>query len=80
MWYKLNDIFLDQGNYVLEILKRFEMMDCKPMHTLMVGSMKLLSDTSADIIDATMYGQMNCLLMYLTIMRQDICFAVNTLS
>ena len=49
------------------------MMDCKAMATPMELNLKLLSD-------ATMYHQMIGSLMYLTNMRPDICFVVNTLS
>jgi hypothetical protein len=56
------------------------MMDCKAMPTSMVTNLKLLSDTSLEIVDATSYREMIGLLMYLTNTRPDICFAVNTLS
>jgi hypothetical protein len=56
------------------------MMDCKAMPTPMVTNLKLLSDTSSETVDATMYRQMIGSLMYLTNTRPDICFAVNTLS
>jgi hypothetical protein len=80
VWKRMSDIFLNQGKYVVEILKRFKMMDCKAMPTLMVKNMNLLSDTYLKIVDATMYRQMIGLLMYLTNTRPDICFVVNTLS
>jgi hypothetical protein len=57
VWQKLDEIFLSQGKYVVEILKRFEMMDCKSMPTLMVTNLKLLSDTSSETVDVTMYRQ-----------------------
>ena len=72
MWQNADGIFLGQGKYVVEILKRFGMMDCKAMATPMELNLKLLSD-------ATMYHQMIGSLMYLTNTRPDICFAVNTL-
>jgi hypothetical protein len=50
------------------------------MLTPMVTNLKLLSDTSSEIVDVTMYRQMIGLLMYLTNTRPDICFVVNTLS
>ena len=53
------------------------MMDC--MTTLMASNLKLLSDASSETVDATMYRQMIGSLMYLTNMRPDILFAVNTL-
>jgi len=56
------------------------MMDYKSMPTLMVTNMKLLSDTSSEIGDSTMYRQMIGSLMYLTNTRLDIYFAVNTFN
>ena len=56
------------------------MMDCKAMTKPMALNMKLLSDASSETVDATMYRQMIGSLVYLTNMRLDICFAVNTLS
>ena len=55
------------------------MMDCKAMATPMASNLKLLSDSSSDSVDATMYRQMIGSLMYLRNTRLDICFAVNTL-
>jgi hypothetical protein len=37
-----DEIFLNQGKYVVEILKRFEMLDCKAMVTPMISNLKLL--------------------------------------
>ena len=76
MWHSANGIFLDQGKYAVEILKRFRMLDCKAITTPMASNLKLLSDASYEKVDAMMIG----LLMYLTNTRLDICFAVNTLS
>ena len=56
------------------------MMDCKAMTTPMESNLKLLSDASSKSVDAMMYRQMIGSLMYLTNMRLDICFVVNTLS
>ena len=46
VWQKPAKIVLSQGKYVVEILKRFKMMDCKSMTTPMTMNLKLLSDTS----------------------------------
>ena len=51
----MDGIFLGQGKYAMEILKRFRMMDCKAMATPMESNLKLLSDASLDLVDATMY-------------------------
>jgi hypothetical protein len=56
------------------------MLECKSMNTPMEAKLKLLVDTSSDLIDATLYRQIIGSLMYLTNTRPDICFAVNTLS
>ena len=53
------------------------MMDC--MTTPMASNLKLLSDASSETVDYTMYHQMIGSLMYLTNMRPEICFAMNTL-
>ena len=71
---------LIQGKYVVEILKRFRMMDCKSMTTLMMMNLKLLGDTTYETVDATLYRKMIGSLMYLMNKRLDICFEVNTLS
>ena len=55
------------------------MMDCKAITTPMASNLKLLSDASSETVDATMYHQMICSLMYLTDTRLDIFFAMNTL-
>ena len=77
VWQSTDGIFLGQGKYAVEILKRFRMMDC--MTTPMASNLKLLSDASLETVDAMMYRQMIGSLMYLTNTRPDICFAVNTL-
>ena len=53
------------------------MMDC--MTTPMASKMNLLSVASPETVDATMYRQMICSLMYLKNMKPDTCFVVNTL-
>ena len=80
VWQSEYGIFLRQGKYAVEILKRFRMLDCKDMATPMESNLKLLSDASSEKVDATMYCQMIGSLMYLTNTRPYICFAVNTLS
>ena len=80
VWQRSNGIFLNQGKYDVEILKRFEMLYCKPMVSPMVSNLKLLQDTTSEIVDSTLYRQIVGSLMYLTNTRLDICFDVNTLS
>jgi hypothetical protein len=56
------------------------MMECRTMSTPMETNMKLLADTSSEIVDVTLYRQMISSLMYVMNARPDICFVVNTLS
>jgi len=55
VWQSLKEIFLNPGTYAVEILKRFDMMDCKAMSTPMETNLKLLVDTSSEIVDVTLY-------------------------
>jgi hypothetical protein len=80
VWQSPERIFLNQGKYTVEILKRFDMLECKPMNTPMEAKMKMLVDTSSNLIDATLYRHIIGSLMYLTNTRPNICFSVNTLS
>ena len=80
VWLCADGIFLGQGKYAVEILKRFGMMDCKAMATPMASNLKLLSDASSELVDAMMYHQMIGSLMYLMNTRPNICFVVNTMS
>ena len=77
VWQSLEGIFLNQGKYVVEILKRLK---CKVMATPMYSNLKLLADDSLELVDVTHYRQIIGSLMYLTNTRPNICFAVNTLS
>ena len=55
VWQNVNGIFLGQGKYAVDILKRFRMMDCKAITTPMALNLKLLSHASSKAVDATMY-------------------------
>ena len=80
VWQYPDEIFLNQGKYEVEILKRFGMMDCKALTTPMTTNLKLLNGDTSKIMDVTLYRQIICSLIYSTNTRPDICFVVNTLS
>ena len=44
-----------QGNYDVEILKGFDMLDCKSITTPMDTNLKLLYDESSELVDVTEY-------------------------
>ena len=80
VWEFHDDIFLNQRKYIVEILKRFGMLDCKENNTSMVINLKLLNDDASDRVDVTLYLQIIGSLMYLKNTIPYICFDVNTLS
>eukprot|EP00253_Pinus_taeda_P029205 PITA_29205 len=82
VWQKPWEIFLSQGKYVVKILERFGMVDCKPVTTSMELDFKKLSGGAAGPVlrNATEYCQLVGAFMFLVNSRPDIFFAVNTLS
>ena len=80
VWHNADEISLKQGNYAVEILKRFGMMEYKDMATPLASNLNLLSNASWESVDATMYHRMIGSLMYVMNTRPNICFDLNTLS
>jgi hypothetical protein len=82
VWQKPGEIFLSQGKYAVDVLRRFGMLDCKSVTTPMISNLKKLQDqvTGSDLEDPTLYWQIIGSLMYLLHTRPDICYAVNGLS
>eukprot|EP00253_Pinus_taeda_P002648 PITA_02648 len=59
VWQKPGEIFLSQGKYVVKILERFDMVDCKLVTTPMELDFKKLSDSVAGpiLLNATKHRQ-----------------------
>lgn len=76
-----NKIILNQGKYTLDILKRFGMLESKPMKTPMETTLQNLKEAIKDSenVDPTLYRQIIGSLMYLVNTRLDICYAINGL-
>ena len=55
VWKIWERIFLNQGKYAVEIIKRFDMLECKSMNTPMETKLELLVDTLSELIDANVY-------------------------
>ncbi|GJY26454.1 copia protein [Tanacetum coccineum] len=68
-------IFINQSNYVLEILKKYGMETFDPVRTPMEIKDKLDLDKNGTLVDATKYHSMIGALMYLTSSRPDILHA-----
>eukprot|EP00253_Pinus_taeda_P007370 PITA_07370 len=80
VWQEEGHFFLGQGKYIVDILSRFHMEDCRPMSTPMITNWKKLHASDSQLVDPTLYRQLIGSLMYLVNTRPDICFAVNTMS
>ena len=74
VWQSPEKIFLNKGKYAVEILKSFDRLECKSMNTPMATKLKLLVDTSSELVDATLYSQIIGSVMYLTDTGPYLCF------
>eukprot|EP00253_Pinus_taeda_P025614 PITA_25614 len=58
VWQKDGELFVSQGKYANEILKRFHMEKCKPMQTPLAGNWRKDISTSREVVEATVYRQL----------------------
>ena len=65
VWQQKGEIFLGQGRYATEILKRFRMEDYRPMGTPMITNWKKIDASEDKDVDPTLYRQPIGSLMYL---------------
>jgi hypothetical protein len=75
-----NDVFIYQKKYAKEILKKFQMEECKTVSTPMNPKENLSKEDGFDKVDEGYYRSLIGCLMYLTATRPDILFAVSILS
>lgn len=73
-------IFLSQPKYVLDLLKRFKIEDCKACLTPFQSGVKLTKYCDSPKVDATLYQQLVGNLIYLTHIRHGISFVVILVS
>ncbi|KAJ9542139.1 LOW QUALITY PROTEIN: hypothetical protein OSB04_028645 [Centaurea solstitialis] len=59
-------IFINQGKYVHEMLKKFDLTSCTPMKTPMAPPLTLDKDSKGKPVDVTLYKGMIGSLLYLT--------------
>jgi hypothetical protein len=65
-------IFISQTKYIKEMLKRFNMEDCKPIITPMQTNCKLRKDDDSKSTDQRQYRSMIDSLLYVTTSRPDV--------
>jgi hypothetical protein len=73
-------IFISQTKYIIEMLKRFGMEDCKPVNTPMQTSCKLRKDDDSKSIDQRQYRSMIGSLLYVIKSRPDVMQAVGQVA
>ncbi|XP_014490299.1 uncharacterized protein LOC106753033 [Vigna radiata var. radiata] len=68
----IDGIFIHQSKYCNDLLKRFQMLDCKDATTPMATNYYLDLDETSKSVDQKMYRGMIGSLLYLTVSRTDI--------
>jgi hypothetical protein len=71
-----NGIFVSQGKYIKDMLKKFGLDDAKSISTPMGTNRSLDSDASDNMVDQKMYQSMIGSLLYVTALRPDVMFSV----
>ena len=65
-------ILISQKKYIKEMLKKFNMEDCKPVSTPMITGCKLSKDDESQEAYHTMYRSMSGNLLYVTTSRPNV--------
>ncbi|XP_040868949.1 uncharacterized protein [Glycine max] len=78
--YSGDGVVISQRKYALNILEETSMQNCRPVDSPMDPNLKLLADQSEMCPDPERYIRLVGKLIYLTITRPDISFAVGVVS
>jgi len=78
--YDRRGIIMHQIKYILEVLKKFNMLDCNPAATPVELSLKLVQDETEASVDETLYRQMIGSLLYICHSKPEITYNVGILS
>ena len=73
-------IKVHQSKYAVDLLKKFNMKDCKPSKTPFLSGVKLEEVDSSPMVKNTLYRKLIGCLLYLTHTRPDIYYAVSVAS
>nr|GFB70209.1 uncharacterized mitochondrial protein AtMg00810-like [Tanacetum cinerariifolium] len=69
-------IFINQSKYALDSIKKYGFESCDPVDTPMVEKSKLNEDKEGKAVDLSHYHGMIGTLLYLTVSRPDLQFAI----
>jgi hypothetical protein len=75
-----DEIFICQTKYAKDMLKKFDMVDCKPASTPTAHGIVLCRDDGVEIVDEATYKSIVGSLMFLTHTRPDIAYSVSLVS
>ena len=73
-------IFLYQKKYITDVLKRFKMLECKPVSTPVNTIVKLQKNATNEGVDSTLFRQLIGSLRYVFHSRPDIVYSVGVAS
>jgi hypothetical protein len=68
--------FVHEAKYTMDLLKKFNMMELKPVSTLMSSAASLGPNEDGEVVDQREYRSMIDSLLYLTTTQPDIQFVV----
>ena len=80
VWREPSKTLITQSKYTNEILKKFNMSDCKAMSTPLEQNSKLYKEDGTKEANGTLYCQLVGSMNYLTTTRLDIAYSVSILS
>ena len=72
--------YLSQSKYISDILQKFRMEECRYATILISLGIIMFLSSNSQLADATAYKQLIGSLLYLTISRADIAFAMNLMA
>lgn len=75
-----DEIFLGQGKYYIEILRKFGMEDCGAMSTPMITNCRKIDASKEMDVDPTLYRRLIGSLMHWFNTKPDISHAINSLN
>ena len=73
-------IFISQYKYASEVLKIFNMSNCKTAPTPVITCLKLSKDDEGSTVDPMLFKRLVGSLMYLTATRTNIMYGVSLIS
>ena len=73
-------VFSIKSKYASEVLKIFNMSNCKTAPTLVITGLRLIKDDEGSIVDPMLFKRLVGSLMYLTAIRPEIMYGVSLIS